>query len=140
MTHLRAPDDTDPFGFICHLHHQMSGSTKFFKNIVCILSIFLMKILVSNSLYFSFRGPIDTKLKKLRDSAEPPPRLELEDLIEKASHIHAAYLFADPLGHKLLRELCLWLSGTKSSNLYAGWKDFSIHIGVNPMLVEVCRN
>ncbi|PNF14700.1 hypothetical protein B7P43_G10253 [Cryptotermes secundus] len=71
---------------------------------------------------------------------EELPNLEqrIAELQTKMSRVHAAFLF-DLLGSETLMMICLWLSSTKSSYNSAGWEEFGIHLGINPLLIKCIR-
>jgi hypothetical protein len=58
------------------------------------------------------------------------------ELKAKTARVHAAILF-DILGSETLMMICLCLSSTKSSCNSAGWEEFGILLGLNPMLIKV---
>lgn len=69
------------------------------------------------------------------------PNLEkrIAELQTKASRVHAAFLF-DLLGSETLMMICLCLSSTKTSYNSAGWEEFGIHLGLNPLLIKCIRH
>ena len=71
-------------------------------------------------------------------SVEGPPDIEgmVIDLRRETTRIHAAFLF-DSFGLEVLSKLCLYISSTKSSYKFAGWEEFGIHLGLNPLLIKV---
>jgi hypothetical protein len=72
---------------------------------------------------------------------EELPNLEqrIAELQTKTSRVHAAFLF-DLLGSETLMMICLCLSSTKNSYNSAGWEEFGIHLGLNPLLIKVKRD
>lgn len=57
-------------------------------------------------------------------------------MITKSASIHAAWLFYS-IGAALRKKLCVLLSGTKPSDLYAGWEDFGNQLNIEGHLIQV---
>ncbi|KAF2894474.1 hypothetical protein ILUMI_11674 [Ignelater luminosus] len=86
-------------------------------------------------------GSKDPKLETVRDNNVPalPDTYEiLEDLIT-IPKIHPACLYYTEEGYLLLQNICLLLSGTKSTYLYAGWEDFGIKLGLEPIIIKAIK-
>lgn len=64
------------------------------------------------------------------------PRKIVQEMIKKSATIHAACLF-HPIGAPLRKILCMLLSGTKPSNLYADWEDFANLLNLEGHLIQV---
>lgn len=81
---------------------------------------------------------MDTELERLREKVSEPPDVEtiVQDLIKKSASIHVSHLFS-PVGAALRKKLCLLLSATKPSTLYAGWEDFGNQLNLDNPLIQV---
>lgn len=60
----------------------------------------------------------------------------MKDLVTTPK-IHPACLYYTEEGYLLLQNICILLSGTKSTYLYAGWEDFGIKLGLEPIIIKV---
>jgi hypothetical protein len=93
---------------------------------------------------FIFRKARNPELEAMRKIAkekagESLPQLQhrIAELQTKTLRLHAAFLFDDSSGLKTLHMLCRCLSSTRNSLNFAGWEEFGVHLGLNPLLIEV---
>lgn len=84
------------------------------------------------------RVQLNPELEELRKSVPQPPNVDeiLDDIVQKTSNIHAAFLFCG-VGEKLLQQLCRCLCATRNSLYYSGWKELGIELGLDPLLPQV---
>jgi hypothetical protein len=94
-------------------------------------------------IYRKARSPELEVLKEIamKKAGESTPDLQhcITELQTKTLRLHAAFLFDGSHGLQTLRMLCLCLSSTKNSLHFAGWEEFGIYLGLNPLLIEVIR-
>lgn len=104
--------------------------------------VHLLKVITQNKItnisFFGRLSRVNPELELLRNQVTGPPDVKpfVEVLISQSQFIHAAFLFT-PVGLDLRRELCIMLSGTKSSQLYSGWEDLGYQLNMDSSLVQV---
>ncbi|PSN31909.1 hypothetical protein C0J52_23568 [Blattella germanica] len=86
------------------------------------------------------RKPRDPDLENMRDVEGPP---DIDDVVmelrRETRSIHAAFLF-DAFGKEALKQLCMLISSTRNNYKFAGWEEFGIRLGLNPMLIKCINN
>lgn len=100
--------------------------------------------ILHNCAVFICRKARNPELEAMRKTAkekavESLPNLEhrIAELQTKTSRLHSAFLFDDSHGLMTLQMLCRCLSSTRNSLNFAGWEEFGIHLGLNPLVIEV---
>ncbi|KDR22395.1 uncharacterized protein LOC110826926 [Zootermopsis nevadensis] len=90
------------------------------------------------------RNPeLEAMRKTAKEKAvESLPNLEhrIAELQTKTSRLHSAFLFDDSHGLMTLQMLCRCLSSTRNSLNFAGWEEFGIHLGLNPLVIECIKH
>lgn len=69
-----------------------------------------------------------------------PEALDLTELLEKTSRLHAAFLFDKVTGLLALQTLCRHLNTSKSTYGIGDWQDFGIRLGVDPLIIKSIGN